>query len=150
MDQQNKQSAASNSLNRSNSEVRDQNIKQPKEQKVEPTVPTTYTIAEGSKSKVENTSESKPKPKLDNQASIIIPDVRIDVPKEPPKTSYEFEKYFKELRREDFYQYLKLIPTSSYKTLFKASFTSEIFSAIIECVHSYFVKFVLRLFYNKF
>lgn len=85
-------------------------------------------------------SPSPPKKQPLNTAP--IPTVTVQTPKQAPKSAYEFERYMKELKGDDFYSYLRLIPPNTYKQLFKDSFTPELFNTIIHAVAHGYVRFV--------
>ena len=65
-------------------------------------------------------------------ASTVIPKIRVKIPTNPPNNSYEFEKAFNELDRQDFYEYLKIIPPVSFGRIFKESLTEKILNSIVE------------------
>jgi tetratricopeptide (TPR) repeat protein len=69
-----------------------------------------------------------------------LPKIRVQIPTQPPLNSYEFEKTFNELDREDFYEYLKIIPPANFSRLFKESLTDKMLNIIIESLEKVFLK----------
>ncbi|KAL9642680.1 hypothetical protein ABK040_009759 [Willaertia magna] len=65
--------------------------------------------------------------------------VKVNVPTVPPSSFFEFEKCFQELKDENFFDYLKIIPTNRYKKLFQDSLTPELFNAMLNCIVTYFL-----------
>lgn len=59
------------------------------------------------KPKSTTVEQSKVK-KQDNLKTVSLPKSEIKIPEEAPKTAYEFEKNFKELKGEHFHKYLKV------------------------------------------
>lgn len=73
-------------------------------------------------------------------AAVSVPQAKIKIPTTAPKTSFEFEKNFKELQGQDLYKYLAIISPSSYKTLFKDSLTTELFNGFVDSILNFFLK----------
>jgi len=67
--------------------------------------------------------------------------LKIDIPTKPPKTSYEFETFWNSIKHDSsmVYQYLKVIPPSSYKALFQNSMNSNILRSIITVLTQHYL-----------
>eukprot|EP00123_Amoebidium_parasiticum_P017177 comp23744_c0_seq1/m.40983 comp23744_c0_seq1/g.40983 ORF comp23744_c0_seq1/g.40983 comp23744_c0_seq1/m.40983 type:complete len:473 (-) comp23744_c0_seq1:298-1716(-) len=63
--------------------------------------------------------------------------INVVVPKNAPKTSYELEMAWKYLRadQEKLYQYLQMIPPSTYSTVFSEFFTEDMFGDLLRVLH---------------
>uniref|UniRef100_A0A7S3GMP7 RNA-polymerase II-associated protein 3-like C-terminal domain-containing protein n=1 Tax=Palpitomonas bilix TaxID=652834 RepID=A0A7S3GMP7_9EUKA len=65
---------------------------------------------------------------------------RTKVPKAAPKSGYEFEKEWKNLKKdsEKFAQYMKMTPPSKYATLLKDKVTEEMMTSMMEALSLHF------------
>jgi len=63
------------------------------------------------------------------------------VPKEPPKSAYEFENIWNNLRNDlpSLYEYVKLINPSTLSALFKDAMSSDIFDSLLHIIEQHFL-----------
>jgi len=100
-------------------------VKDRKETSAKPTIPAQIT---------------SPQPQPQPQTLENIP-IKLLIPKEAPKTAYEFENYWLSLRKDlpSLAQYFKLISPKSYADLFKESMTEEMLKSIIHLLEQYYL-----------
>jgi hypothetical protein len=89
--------------------------------------------------KVREPVKEQPKPAQKPQEK-PTPKIVPKVPTQPPKTSYDFEKNLKSLDAQGKYDYLRIIPPETFKTILKESLTSEILLMIVNTIANYFLK----------
>eukprot|EP00027_Filamoeba_sp_ATCC50430_P018389 CAMPEP_0168575960 /NCGR_PEP_ID=MMETSP0413-20121227/19980_1 /TAXON_ID=136452 /ORGANISM="Filamoeba nolandi, Strain NC-AS-23-1" /LENGTH=413 /DNA_ID=CAMNT_0008609579 /DNA_START=21 /DNA_END=1262 /DNA_ORIENTATION=+ len=84
---------------------------------------------------------SAPKVKASTPARRVF-NIKVEVPKEAPKTSYEFEAFWNSAKSDPdtLYQYLKLVQPSQYPSLFQNALNSDILTGIIGILHSKFIE----------
>lgn len=82
------------------------------------------------------------KNRSNSTASILNISIPLELPKTPPKTSYEFEAFWNSAKYDQKikYAYIKLIPPESFPSLFKNSLTIEIFQEIIQILNDNFLQ----------
>jgi len=100
--------------------------------KEEKTSPETIKLTETTKSK------SSFKPFL----------VQVDIPKEPPKTAYEFEMYWNCFKSDPqkLFEYFKFIPPNKFHEIFKSSLDADMLSSIMSILERFFPDDVKLLF----
>lgn len=67
--------------------------------------------------------------------------VTIEIPKEPPKTAYEFEAFWNNAKNDMdiFYKYFKQIPYHTYSQIFKSSMNGDILNSIITILKTHYI-----------
>ncbi|KAF0975148.1 hypothetical protein FDP41_005901 [Naegleria fowleri] len=88
---------------------------------------------------------SQPATNSTKSATTSVPEtltihLKPSIPQSAPKSFFEFEKYYNELKGEDLANYLKAFPPKRFITILRDSLSPEIFSGIIECLLKYFVR----------
>jgi len=99
------------------------------------------TITEGMVSTIKQStaaSQERAKSQLSKRTFAI----KMEVPKEPPKTSYEFECTWNSLKHELplLYEYLQIIPAQTLPMLFQNSLNSDILSSFIAVLDKFYSK----------
>jgi len=99
------------------------------------------TLAEGMVSTTkQSTAASQERAKLQHSKRTFA--IKMEVPKEPPKTSYEFECTWNSLKHELplLYEYLQIIPAQTLPMLFQNSLNSDILSSFIAVLDKFYSK----------
>ena len=71
----------------------------------------------------------------------VVKTFKIEIPKEPPTTAYEFESFWNSCKSdpESFFHYFKMIPPQKYAQIFKSSMNADILSSIISILNNYYL-----------
>jgi len=89
----------------------------------------------------EDEKEKQPPPQKVVPPQRKFDNIKAELPKEAPKTTYDFETFWNTVKTDPatFFEYLKMIPVKSFPQVFKNSMRPEIFSSIIPLLELYFL-----------